>query len=272
MTVLDMRPAWQFWDAGIQTHVRVISALVRREMRAHGGESRLGYLWALIEPGLHLIAYMLLFTYILKRHAPLGNNTALFLLTGIVPYFLFSKMAIYVSSAVGGNRALLTLPPVKLPDVIAARVVLESTTYLFVGFIMFLALYLGGVAEAIPYEPLAVAGACALAVAFGLAIGAINMVIVSFFHNWMTIYGLFSFPLWFFSGIWFLPEQIPQPYRDYMLYNPIMHFLMLFRAGFYRDFKAVSLDIPYAISVTALTLAIGLALTRVARRKILEPT
>lgn len=272
MTVLDARPAWQSWDAGIQTHIRVVSALIRREMRAQGGESRLGYLWALIEPGLHLMAYMLVFTYILKRHAPLGNSTALFLLTGIVPYFLFSKMAAYVSGAVSGNRPLLMLPPVTLADVIVARVVLESTTYLFVGFLMFLGLYLGGVAEAMPTEPMAVAEACALAICFGVAVGIINLVILSFFHNWMTIYGLFSFPLWFFSGIWFLPEQIPQPYRDYLLYNPIMHFLMLFRTGFYRDFKAVSLDIPYTISVTALTLAVALALMRVAQRKVLEPT
>jgi capsular polysaccharide transport system permease protein len=272
MTIHDARPAWPFWDAGIQTHVRVISALIRREMRAHGGESRLGYLWALIEPGLHLMAYMVVFTYILKRHTPLGNSTVLFMLTGIVPYFLFSKMAMYVSGAVGGNRALLTLPPVKLPDVVAARVVLESTTYLFVAFIMFLALYLGGVAEAIPCEPLAVAEACTLAICLGLGVGAINMVSMSFFHNWMTIYGLISFPLWFFSGIWFLPEQVPQPYRDYLLYNPLMHILMWFRTGFFREFKAVYLDAPYTVSVIVLMLAIGLALMRVAQRKVLEPT
>ncbi|MGD9880570.1 MAG: ABC transporter permease [Reyranella sp.] len=272
MTVVDMRPSWQSWDAGLQTHLRVVSALVRREMRARGGESRLGYLWALIEPGLHLIAYMLVFSYLLKRHAPIGHNTALFLLTGIVPYFLFSKMAIYVSGAVGGNRSLLTLPPVKLPDVIAARVVLEATTYLFVGSLMFLALYLGGVSEAIPRDPLAVAEACAVAVCFGLAVGVINIVLVSFFHNWMTIYSLFNFPLWFFSGIWFLPEQVPQPYRDYLLYNPIMHILLWFRTGFYRDFKAVYLDPAYVIGVTAVALTIGLALMRVARRKVLEPT
>lgn len=272
MTVLDARPAWRSWDAGIQTHIRVVSALVRREMRAHGGESRLGYLWALIEPGLRLIAYMVVFTYILRRHAPLGNSTALFLLTGMVPYFLFSKMAMYVSGAVGANRALLTLPPVTLPDVVAARVVLESATYLFVAFIMFLALYLGGIANAIPSEPLAVAESCALAICFGAAVGAINMVIVSFFHNWMTIYGLITFPLWFFSGIWFLPEQVPQPYRDYLLYNPVMHIVMWFRTGFYREFRAASMDVIYTISVTALALAIGLALMRVAQRRVMEPT
>ena len=99
----------------------------------------------------------------------------------------------------------------------------------------------------------------------------INMVIQSFFHNWMSIYGLFGFPLWVFSGIFYLPEQVPQPFRDYMLYNPVMHAVMCFRTGFYRDYKAVYLDTSYAMGGAALLLVVGLALMRVARRKLLEP-
>lgn len=271
MTTHDVGSAWLEWSATLRTHIRVVGALVRREMKVHGGESRLGYLWAVIEPMLHLLAYLVLFEYVLKRHSSLGGSIPLFLMTGIIPYFLFSKMVVYVSSAVASNRQLLNLPPVKPIDVVVARVVLESATYLFVGFVMFLGLYMGGTNDAVPHEPLAVMQACALAICLGLGLGMINMVIQSFFHNWMGMYGLFSFPLWFFSGIWFLPEQVPQPYRDYMLYNPLMHVVMWFRSGFYRDFKAASLDAPYAIGCGVLLVAVGLALMRVTRRKLLEP-
>ena len=271
MAVHDVRSEWQEWGAAVRAHIRVVGALVRREMRARGGESRLGYLWAVIEPLLHLLAYLLIFEYLLQRNSSLGGGMPLFMLTGIVPYFLFSKMARYVSGAVVSNRSLLNLPPVKPIDVIVARVVLEAATYLFVGFVMFVSLYLGGTADAIPYDPLAVMQACALAICLGLGVGMINIVIQSFFHNWMSIFGLLSFPLWFFSGIWFLPEQIPQPYRDYMLYNPVMHAVMWFRTGFYRDFKAIFLDAPYAVGAGVVIVAVGLALMRVARRKLLEP-
>ncbi len=271
MTVDDARPEGQQWDVTIRRHVRVVSALVRREMSAYGGESRLGYMWAIIEPILHLLGYMVIFEYILKRNSSLGGSLPLFLLTGIVPYFLFSKMAVYVSSAVRSNRSLLNLPPVKPFDVVVARVVLESTTYLFVGFIMFVGLYLGGIASAIPYDPMAVMQACVLSICLGLGVGMINLVITSFFHNWMTIYGLFSFPLWFFSGLWFLPEQVPQPFREYVLYNPLTHVVMWFRTGFYRDFKAVYLDPSYVVGVSVLLVVIGSALMRVTRRKLLEP-
>lgn len=271
MTVHDVGSEEEEWGVTVRTHVRVVGALVRREMRAHGGESRLGYLWAVIEPLLHLLAYIVIFEYLMKRSSALGGSMPLFLLTGIVPYFLYSKMATYVSGAIVSNKSLLSLPPVKPIDVVVARVVLESATYLFVSFVMFTGLFLAGNADAIPYDPLAVMQACALAICLGLGVGMINMVIQSFFHNWMSMFGLLSFPLWFFSGIWFLPEQVPQPYREYMLYNPLLDVVMWFRTGFYRDFRPLFLDVPYAVGVAVLLMAIGLALMRVARRKLLEP-
>jgi capsular polysaccharide transport system permease protein len=272
MTAHEIRLGWQKWKTAIRIQIRIVTALIRREMRVHFGESRLGYLWALVEPTIHLTAFLLVFTFLIRRNVSLGTSTALFLLTGIVPYFLYSKMASYVSGAVGANRALLQLPPVKPLDVVLARGLLEAATYLFVGFLMFLALYVGGISDAIPSDPLAVMEACALAICLGFGVGMINIVIVSFFHNWMSIYGITSFPLWMFSGVWFLPEQVPQPYRDYMLYNPLMHIIMCFRMGFYRDFKAVFFDGSYVTGVSALALAMGLLVMQVARRKVLEPT
>ena len=270
MTIHDVGSAWQELGAMVRSEIRIVGALIRREMRAHYGDTRLGYLWAFFEPVLHLVLFLLLFTFVFKRSSPLGNSTGLFLLTGIVPYFLFQKTATYVSGSISANRSLIELPPVKPHNVILARVLLQSATFLLVSFVMFLALFVGGVAEALPYDPLAVMAACALAICFGLGVGMINIVILSYFHTWMTIYGMFSAPVWLLSGVWFVPDQVPQPFRTYMLYNPIMHILMWFRSGFYQHFKAASLDIPYVVTVSFLTLAVGLAAMRVARQKVLE--
>jgi capsular polysaccharide transport system permease protein len=261
---------WQMWRGGVRTHVRVIGALVRREMRAHF-ESRIGYLWALLTPALHLGAFLLLFAVLLKRAIPIGTSTSLFLLTGIVPYFLFSKMASYVSSAIGSNRPLLLLPPVKVLDVVVARLVLEATTYLFVSFVMFSIIYMFGVSDAVPADPLALMAACTLAISFGLAMGLINIVLGSYIHNWLMFYGILTFPLWMFSGIFYLPEQIPQPFREYVIYNPIMHIVLLFRVSSYPTYKAPYLDVTYAVGVTIAFLALGLALMEVARRRVLDP-
>lgn len=271
MSSAGPKSEWQQWADVIRTQVRVTAALVRREMRAHFGESRIGYLWAVIDPALHLVAYIILFSTIMRRQVPFGGGVPLFLMTGIVPYFLCQKLWSYVAGAVLGNKGLLSLPPVKPFSVITARVILQSSTYLLVATITFIGIYLSGVPKAMPYDLMNVIGACVLAISLGLGVGMINLVLQAYIHNWMMIFSMMTFPLWMLSGIWFLPDQVPHTYRVFLEYNPLLHIIMFFRTGFYREFKADSLDLAYACGFTATMLVIGLVLTKVARRKILEP-
>ena len=256
---------------GLRLQIRVVGALIRRETRAHFGELRLGYLWAIIEPSAHLAAYALLFTYVLKRHSPLGGNLVLFMLTGLFTYFLYSKQSTYLAGAIDENRSLLNLPPVKPFDVLIARCILEAATYLIVGCVLFSFLILNGVSEAIPYRPLAVMAVLAGMTGLGFGVGVINAIIRVFIRNWMTIYGIVLSPIFLLSGIWFLPAAIPAPYRDYLLYNPVMHYIMWARSGFYRGYDPIELDRGYAVSCSAVAVVSGLILLRVLRRKLLEP-
>jgi capsular polysaccharide transport system permease protein len=240
-------------------------------MVSHHGESRLGYLWAFLGPSLQLIGVVVIFDLVLHRHAPLGRSTALFVLTGFVSYFLYSKTALYVSGAVAGNRNLLALPPIKPYDVIFARVILEASTYLLVGFMMFVGLYFVGIAEAAPADFLTIIEACLLGIGFGLGVGMINIVLSGYFHNWMIVFGIMNFPTWMLSGVWFLPEQLPETYRHWMLYNPIMHVVMLFRMGFYPDYKGEFLDMPYLLTTVGISVALGMSLMKVCARRVLSP-
>lgn len=271
MTDFEAKSESQLWSAAVRTQVRVVGALVRREMRAHFGETRLGYLWALFAPATQIAVLLFIFGYVFHRRAQLGTSITLFIATGVVPYFFYSKLVNYVSASIDSNRNLLSLPIVTPYDVIWARLILESATYFFVGFVMFILLYVGGISSAIPFDPLSVMVACVIAIFFGLGIGMVNIVIKSYFHNWMLFFHLLSFPMWLLSGIWYLPDQIPQPFRDYMLYNPVMHAVVMFRAGFYRDYNPEYLDGRYAVGVSAGVVALGMALMRVTQRRVLVP-
>lgn len=259
------------WLEPLRVQVRVVGALVRRETRAHFGEMRLGYLWAIIEPGLHLIAYSLLFTYVLRRHPLAGGSLVLFTLTGLIPYFLYSKMAAYLMSSIVSNRALLNLPPVKPFDVFVSRAILEGSTYLLVGFLLLVGLFLTGVSEAIPRDPVNLIGAIAAILCFGFGFGLINSVILSYVPNWSTIFTIVLGPLYLLSGIFFLIDEIPSPFRDYLLYNPLLHLVGWFRSGFYPHYSTAYIDRAYALKWAITALVLGLGLLRVARRKLLEP-
>lgn len=261
---------WRDWFVACRLQLRVLAALARRETRSHFGEQRLGYLWAVIEPSLHLFVYMTLFTYILRRHNPVGGSMPLFIVTGLVPYFLYYKLATYVAGSVVNNKALLNLPPVKPLDVLTARAILEATTYGFVGFVILFALYLAGVSQAAPRDLLMVLQALVGLVTLGFGLGMINAVLREFIPNWMTLFGFILAPLYLLSGIFFVIDEIPEPVRSYLQYNPLLHFVIWFRSGFYPDFSHTYLDRSYALHWSIAALVLGLVLVRIARRKLLE--
>jgi capsular polysaccharide transport system permease protein len=254
----------------VRIQVRVVAALIWRETQELYGESRLGYLWAVFEPILMLVVYIILFSYVLVRHVPVGTSVTLFLLTGMIPYFLFSKVANYLMSSIVSNREILNLPPVKIFDVLVARTILETSTYLLVGFLMFIAIWISGVSAAVPQAPLQLVEVIILVLGFAFGVGAINAALTAYFQRWPIFFARVQTPMWLLSGLWFIPDQVPQPYRNYLLYNPIMQFIGWFRTGFYSGIGTY-LDKAYAIEASATAFILGLIVLRAARRKMMSP-
>ena len=264
-------PAKSAWGEALRLQVRVIAALLRRETRAHFGESRLGYLWAVLEPAGHLMALSLFFTYIMARQVPIGGSMMLFFLTGLIPYFLYVKLGFYLASAISNNKALLNLPPVKPLDVMASRAILETATQVFVAILLFTAMLLHGIDQAVPWNPVMLAEAVAVIALFGSGVGMINAIIQMYMPSWSILFNLVTGPLYMVSGIFFIIEQVPLPLRDYLLYNPLYHLVEWFRAAFYPHYAHTYLDRGYALWWSVSAVLIGWGLMRVKRRKILEP-
>ena len=85
---------------------RVLYALILREALGKYGKSKLGYLWAFIEPLIQILVLVLVFSE-LGRESPVGGDLAWFFVTGIVPWFLYHNISHRLSGALGANQALM---------------------------------------------------------------------------------------------------------------------------------------------------------------------
>ena len=67
----------------------VILALLIRELKTRFGTLKLGYLWAVLEPAMHVLVFAVIFHF---RGTEIysGVPTFLFLLAGIAPWLFFS--------------------------------------------------------------------------------------------------------------------------------------------------------------------------------------
>ncbi len=70
---------------------RVLLALMLREARTRYGGRQFGYLWALLEPILHISFLSALFT-LAGRSAALGESIPVFVATGMATYLGFRNV------------------------------------------------------------------------------------------------------------------------------------------------------------------------------------
>jgi capsular polysaccharide transport system permease protein len=69
-----------------------------------------------------------------------------------------------------------------------------------------------------------------------------------------------------FSGVFYIPDFLPPGVRDWLVYNPMLHAINLFRHGFYHRFPSLLLDTNYLIYSAIVAVAVGLVLERITRR------
>lgn len=239
----------------IKTHGRVVSALIVREMSTRFGNKAGGYLWAVLDPVGHIVLMTLVFSAI-ARTPPLGTNFALFFASGYLAMQFWQSMAGQIAGAISANKALLAYPIVSPIDVIVSRFTLQ---FLTTGFVT--SLVIAGCMMIAEHTSrlhlMPMIEAAVVAAVLGLGIGMMNIVLFKKSSLYEKVYGILTRPMFIISGVFFLPESIPQPYRDYLLINPIAHVIMWFRTGIYPYYQATDLDRQYVMIFAGSALLIG---------------
>lgn len=242
----------------LRQHITVTIALLIREMATRFGNKPGGYVWAVLDPFLHVLLMTLVFQSIARIPA-LGPSFPLFFASGYLPFLFYQGMSSFIAGAVKSNRALFSYPVVSPIDAVISRFVLQSFTASFVTILILMAVIAKddidshlNVSELI--------GAGALAALLGLGVGLINIGLFSRFPLYEQIFTIFNRPVFMISGVFFLPDSLPRPYSDYILWNPLVHVIMKFRQGIYPEYRASGLDEFYLVQVVAVLGLVGLAI------------
>ncbi|MFQ6240248.1 ABC transporter permease [Sinorhizobium meliloti] len=247
-----------------KTHLRVVSAMIVREMSTRFGSKPGGYIWALLEP----VGYIAMMTVIFGAiaHTPaLGTNFILFFATGYLGYQLYQAKVAYLGGAIRANKSLLSYPNVAPIDAITARYILQTLTTILVSFVVFSAIFFTLHHSPELNWPLLL-GAEFYASLLAVGVGLFNCVMFVRFSIYEQIYGIVTRPMFLLCGVFFLPDEMPHPYRDILLTNPVCHVIMLFRTGFYPEYRAIGLDLPYLTTFSALVFFGGMIVFTLSRK------
>src|SRR5690606_13498831 len=223
--------------------------------------SRTAWIWLLVEPASHIAFLLYVFTAIRLRHVG-WIETVIWLMVGLLTFFMFRRTAMQTRSAIEANRALFSYRQVFPVDTVLVRAALEGFLMLIISLLLFSIVALFG-HDVRPADPLAVVEAVFAMWLIGCGFGMCLSVVSELLPEVGKIINLVMMPLYLISGVIFPISAVPPPYREYLLLNPLVHGLEAARLGFAPYYHAIpELNIAYMYGCALVTLFFGFVLQR----------
>ena len=237
--------------------IRVINALLRREVLTRYGRDNIGFLWLFVEPMIFIVGMTALFAY--RGLFISGIPVIPFLITGYSSVLMWRNAANRCSKAILPNISLLYHRNVTVLDLFLARIVLEiagaSMALIVISSLLIAMGYM-----ALPADILSMVEGWFLlaffATGLGLIVGALTEMSDGFERIWQII-TLVSFPV---SGAFFMVEWLPQSAQEMALWVPMIHGVELMREGYYGAMVKAHYSVTYLVVVNFIMLLVGLAL------------
>lgn len=252
---------------GLIVQGRVIGALVLREIHTINGNSRLGYLWVLIQSIFSIGVFWGVRHFMGAGQAPHGMNMAVFLATGFGLWNIFSNGISRCMTAVEGNRALLTFPQVTEFDVMIARVIVISATQILTMAII-IAVALVSMSEPIILGSIGLLLLLLVAVPMlSLGLGMIFSSMAVFIPALAKIVPMILRILFFVSGLFFSVTIFSQSIAEILMMNPILQAIELIRMSLHEPYVVDGVSWKYVLISSVMTCAIGGFLERYVRSR-----
>jgi capsular polysaccharide transport system permease protein len=247
--------------------LRVIKALIIREMHTRYGRENIGFLWVIGEPVLFCAGVTIAWSLMRGSHEH-GLPMPAIVLSGYVPLTMWRHCLMRAVKAYEANGALLFHRQVTPLDIITARVALECIGSIMAGGLVLA----GGMAIGQMEAPVNV-GLIYLGLAYHIGFCfACALIIASLsersdiIEKCISIITYLSIP---FSGTFTMVDWVPPGFRKFLLWSPSVHNVEMIRAGQFGAAAHAHYDVVYDTWITALLILIGISLTLRVRRYIL---
>ena len=269
MTTAAPYPAREtrLWESTVIS-VRVIGSLLMREILDRYGRHNIGFLWLFFEPMIFTLGVTTIWSLGGFNH---GSDLPIvaFALTGYSSVLLWRNMPSRCIRAIQPNHTLMHHRNVRVMDIYAARLLLESmgaTT----SFMILSVLFSSFGWMNFPVEPLKVFFGWIMLAWFGcslaLLVGALSERFEVVHILWHPT-GYLLFPL---SGAAFSVDILPKKFQDALLLLPMVHGVEIVRDGYFGPTQYVAhYNVAYMAACCLGIMLLGMTQVRVISRQII---
>ena len=244
----------------------VVSALVLREFQHRASHSRFGLLTVFIPVALNVCTLGVVLSVFNHGRAPIGDHLFFFYATGVMPFYLFLHVVDHSQHQFLDSTSILQIPIVTRLDLVLAAAIAELLIMTATVVMTF------GIFALISYGPesdnqIECVFAMMAVWVFAFGIGLISAVMTNLYRPWGYGWLVVNRFLYFLSGVFFIPLNMPVWVREPLSWNPLLQGIEWFRTGFFMRYDPPWLDKSYLVGAAFATLIVGLMLERALRRK-----
>lgn len=250
---------------GWRVQVRVIHALMLRELHTRFGRENIGFLWMMVEP-LLFAGLVAVVWWLMRGSSEHGVGIIAFVVTGYIPLTFFRHALMRSVAVFTVNGSLLYHRQIKILDFLFVRVLIE-----FLGAMMaftFIATILACFdIFPIPADPGMLIGGWCL---YALVVMSICMIIgplsemSDVLEKLASVLTYIMIPI---SGAFSMVAWMTPELRAYLLLSPFVTPMELIRGGVWGGEVQIIYDVWVPIVFSMVLTVIGLALCRRVRRK-----
>lgn len=245
---------------------RILSLLVRRDLKVAYAGSALGYLWTILEPLMLAIVFWFLFTKILKRNAGF-DPYMLYLITGLLPWFWFSSSVSAAAKCLRAEAQMVRSTNVPRELWVLRVIVTNGMEYVFglPVLIIFALVYTHPPTIYILVLPLSIVIEFVMLMGLGLILAPLTVM----FKDLERFIPIVIRLGYYGSPVLYSTTRLPPQYRFVYNFNPTSGFLELSHAMFFT--AAMNWAYAWHAAVFAVVvLGIGVVVFRKLERAVLK--
>jgi capsular polysaccharide transport system permease protein len=245
--------------AALKTQMRIVGALLMREIITRYGRHNIGFMWLFVEPMMFTLGVLMVWTLLGGHKTQLP--VVLFTLSGYSTVLLWRNTINRCGNAIVPNQTLMHHRNVRAMDLFVTRIVLEAAGATMSFLLLGVALGLLGQLP-MPQDLLKMVCAWLLLTWFSasmaLLIGGLVVMSEAVERVWHVISYLFL-PV---SGAFFMVSWLPQRFQHAVLWVPTVSCTELLREGWLGTSIHAMYDIPYVMVFNLVIMLPGLLLIR----------
>lgn len=246
--------------SSLQIQLRVIGALILREIITRYGRHNIGFLWLLLEPVFFTVGVVVLWNLTHRSGGVIVEITP-FVVTGYSNLLLWRNCSFRGLKAIEPNRSLLHHRQVKIQDIFLARMILELAGVTSSFLLLMTSMMALGLMHW-PDNACLLLGGWLLMCWFAACLGAILGCLSEFSELVERLWHPLSYFLLTMSGTFFMVDWIPAKMQGVVSWVPMVHPIEMMRGGYWGASVKTHYDVHYMMVVClSATLLAGLLMS-----------